>query len=381
MRLLRSLALALLCVARLGHAQSVTTSTPVVTQQTDGSQLVQYSTTVLVPAQKAATPPPVTPPPTTPPVTTPPATPPPASKGSPAVGINATMGGAVLVPVPEIYQDISQLPVDATRDAYFKAEYTKPSPDFVHLDATMTTVNVDSRVTGFTTFSKVTYADQSDGAKIPVFPAAAIEAGSDRHVLVFDIATGLLYEAFNVQKDGKGGYKCDALAVWNGFATTRRALGKTSADAAGLPIRPLLLRYEEIAAGPLTHATRFTTNNSNSQFFCPATHSAGGGDEAFPGMVLRLKANVDLTKFSPLVQNILKGWRTYGLYWADNGSNMFTQADSDPRWFTTYTFQGQQTTVTQELSVLTENNFEEVDTGRVPQSPPAAINNAVTCPN
>ena len=117
------------------------------------------------------------------------------------------------------------------------------------------------------------------------------------------------------------------------------------------------------STGIVNHATRVTFNNTNGQFFFPATHSAGNGaDAAILGGRLRLKANYDISRFSRIDQTILAAWKHYGLIIADNGSNNYVTFDNDPRW---------QEADLRALSALTEADFEWVDTGaplkRVPR--------------
>jgi hypothetical protein len=109
----------------------------------------------------------------------------------------------------------------------------------------------------------------------------------------------------------------------------------TSADAAGLPIVPGLVRYDEVAAGQIQHALRFTLQNSRAAFVPPASHWAANSTDSLAapmGMRLRLKASFDISGFSSANQVILKAIQQYGLIMADNGSSMYVTGAPDDRW-------------------------------------------------
>jgi hypothetical protein len=186
----------------------------------------------------------------------------------------------------------------------------------------------------------LTYAEESDPGPYPIPPNAPIEGGpkgtGDRHVLVLDRDTWQLWELFNAFPDGKGGWKADGGAIWDLKKNQVRNAGWTSADAAGLPILPGLVRYDEVVGKKaLEHAVRFTLAKTRRAYLPPASHwaSEDHSDDLPPmGMRVRLKANYDISGFAPEVKVILTALKKYGLILADNGSDNFISGAPDPRW-------------------------------------------------
>jgi hypothetical protein len=184
-----------------------------------------------------------------------------------------------------------------------------------------------------------TYADESDPGPYPIPPNAPIEGGpngtGDRHILVLDRDEQVLYELFNAFPDGKG-WKADSGAIWDLRKNQVRPAGWTSADAAGLPILPGLVRYDEvIGKKSLEHAVRFTLAKTRRAYVPPASHWASDDDSAdLPpmGMRVRLKAGYDISSFAPEVRVILTALKKYGMILADNGSDNFISGAPDPRW-------------------------------------------------
>lgn len=121
-------------------------------------------------------------------------------------------------------------------------------------------------------------------------------------------------------------------AIWNLGSNALRTDTWTSADAAGLPITPFLVKYDEAVSGQITHPLRFTTQSTGDTYVWPARHAAGNGGVVPIGVRLRLKASFDITTFSPMNQVILKALQTYGMFLADNGNTGYFQGVSDPRW-------------------------------------------------
>jgi hypothetical protein len=182
------------------------------------------------------------------------------------------------------------------------------------------------------------YGDESDPGPMPVPANAPVEGApnpGDRHVLVVDNNNCFLYELYNSSVNGDGTWNADSAAVWDLQNGEQRPWGWTSADAAGLPIFPGLVRYDEVAAGQIQHALRFTVQNSRPAMVPPASHFAGNSSNAFAppmGMKLRLKAGYDIRSFSATNQVILAAMKKYGLIVADNGSSMYISGAPDPRW-------------------------------------------------
>ena len=167
------------------------------------------------------------------------------------------------------------------------------------------------------------------------FPNPAEPYDGDHHLLVYNRDTHILYEIYNISKDpSTGAYHGYSGAVWDVTSTIQRPLHWTSSDAAGLQVVPGLLKYEEVAAGEIKHALRFTLQHTRNVFVPPARHSAGLSDTGLApmGMRVRLKASVNLSGLGPQSQVIVRALKKYGMILADNGSNYFFSGTNDPRW-------------------------------------------------
>jgi hypothetical protein len=183
------------------------------------------------------------------------------------------------------------------------------------------------------------YRDESDPGPYPIPPGAPIEGGSqssgDRHVLVLDRATCLLYETYASYPQANGSWQTGSGAVFDLRGYALRPSTWTSADAAGLPILPGLVRYDEVASGEIRHALRFTVPRTQRAFVWPARHHASDiTDPAYPpmGQRFRLKADYDISSFAPPLQVILRALKRYGLILADNGSSWYVSGVPDERW-------------------------------------------------
>lgn len=185
------------------------------------------------------------------------------------------------------------------------------------------------------------YSSESDPGPYPIPPNAPIEGGpsssGDRHVLVVDWDNWKLYELFAATpQNGGQSWTAGSGAVFDLGSNALRPAGWTSADAAGLPILPGLVRYDEVAIhGAITHALRFTCPQTRKAYVHPARHWASSNTSAtLPpmGMRVRLKASYDISSFSPRLQVILRALKTYGMLVADNGSGFFLSGAPDPRW-------------------------------------------------
>ena len=179
------------------------------------------------------------------------------------------------------------------------------------------------------------YPDESDPGPYPIPPNPPIESGSDHHLLIVDRDNCTLYELYGLVQNADGTWHAGSCAIWNLRSDALRPANWTSADAAGLPILPGLVRYDEAAAGTIAHAIRFTAALTQSAYVWPARHFASSStDPTRPpmGQRFRLRANFDLTSISPLGQVIFRAMQHYGVILADNGSNWYFSGVPDTRW-------------------------------------------------
>jgi hypothetical protein len=186
------------------------------------------------------------------------------------------------------------------------------------------------------------YSDESDPGPMPIPLDVPIEGGSsgepdpgsgDRHVLVVRQGDCRLFELFNTVRTGSG-FQVSSSAVWDLTTNHSRPAGWTSADAAGLPILPGLLKYEEVAADRLHHALRFTIPQVRRAYTAPASHCGQYSDEALPpyGTRVRLKASFPLDDYSGDALVILTAMKRYGLILADQGSAWYVTGTTNPAW-------------------------------------------------
>lgn len=185
------------------------------------------------------------------------------------------------------------------------------------------------------------YDDESDPGPYPIPPEAPIEGGpesdGDRHVLVLESDSCILYELFAAypQEDGAR-WEAGSGAIFDLSSNDLRPDRWTSADAAGLPVLPGLVRYDEVVEqGEILHALRFTVSQSQAAYISPATHAASSSDDPNRppmGLRLRMKADYDCSDYSDEVQVICTALKRFGMFVADNGSNWYVSGAHDPRW-------------------------------------------------
>jgi len=277
------------------------------------------------------------------------------------------LGPCAILPADNFWNtDISDLPVHALSDAYIASIGTNTGlhPDFgtewngAPNGIPYVLVPGDQALVPVSFY----YPDESDPGPYPIPADAPIEGGpqgdGDRHILVVETGSCTLYEMYDAWPDGAG-WASGSGAVWHLNANERRPDGWTSADAAGLPILPGLVRYDEaVEQGEIRHALRFTVSSAQSAYLYPATHSdgQGGSDPNNPpmGQRLRLRADFDLQSFSLPIQAILQAMKTYGLVVADTGSDWFISGAPDPRW---------DDDMLRELGDVVGSDFEAVDNG------------------
>lgn len=178
------------------------------------------------------------------------------------------------------------------------------------------------------------YDDESDPGPYPIPDAPLVEASSDRHMLMLDKDACRLYELYDAQLvDGE--WQAGSGAQWDLDSNALRPLDWTSADAAGLPILPGLVRYDELAAGRILHALRFTAPVTRRAYLYPARHDASSStSSSLPpmGLRVRLKATANLAGLSPQAKVIAMALQRYGMILADNGSPWYVSGMSDARF-------------------------------------------------
>jgi hypothetical protein len=271
----------------------------------------------------------------------------------------ATLAGCPLFPADfTTNQRIDHLPVAASSDAIVQSIGLD---DHVHADFGSgrwegNRIGIPyTVVTRRTKRSRVAfdYADESDKVGYPIpRKGLKIEGGSDRHALLVDRSRCRLYELYALRREN-GRWHAGSGATWNLRKPKLRPAGWTSADAAGLPILPLLAR-----PGRIDHALRMTVSRSRRAFVWPARHFASDDeDPSLPrmGERLRLKASVDISGFPRQARRVARAMQTYGLIVADNGSDWYITGTPDPRW---------DDEQLHALDVLSGSDFEVVDVGR-----------------
>ena len=272
------------------------------------------------------------------------------SCGNMSTGNGASLNGYVPFPSSNAWNtNIATAAVDPNSAAIIAAlTGSNLHPDFSNVvdgNYGIPYVVVDSSTTPGVPVTMTTYQSESDITLYPIpitapiegFPANCTTTG-DNHLIVIDKNKCWIYETWQTQLCN-GAWSAANGAIWDLTSTEHRPYGWTSADAAGLPIFPGLVRYDEVAAGVINHAFRMTLAQTKSDanggyFVAPATHAAGNSSSTgnIMGMRLRLKASFDISSFSAANQAILTAMKNYGMIVADNGSNMFFQGAPDARW-------------------------------------------------
>ena len=183
------------------------------------------------------------------------------------------------------------------------------------------------------------YADESDNVSYPIPNNPPIEGGinstGDRHILMIDTTNCILYELYSAYQNNDGTWRAGSGAVFDLNSNTLRPDTWTSADAAGLPIYPGLVKYDEMASGEIKHAIRFTVPKTQRAYLWPARHYASSiKDENYPpmGVIMRLKKSFDMSKLSPQSKVIAIALQNYGMILADNGSAWYMSGVPDERW-------------------------------------------------
>jgi hypothetical protein len=249
----------------------------------------------------------------------------------------ASIGGCPLFRSDNAWRrDISKDPVDPRSAAYIGSigSETNLHPDFGSNPSYGIPYVVVPKTQAKVPITFTEYGDESDPGPYPVPLDAPVEAGGDRHVLVAQQETCKLYELYHAQRNGSG-WNAGSGAVWDLRSNKTRPAGWTSADAAGLAILPGLVRRDEVEAGAIRHALRFTAPRTQAGYVDPARHLASDDTDAdLPpmGLRLRLKASYDISRFTGASRVILEALKTYGMILADNGSPFFVSGATDSGW-------------------------------------------------
>lgn len=235
--------------------------------------------------------------------------------------------------------DVSKLPVHRKSDVWRKAmhaAHTNLHPDFGPPGYGIPFDVVDASAVDLVGID-FTYADESDPGPYPFGPDIHVEGGSDRHAIMIDQQDCTLFELFGARWNA-GEATAGSGAIFDLGSNALRPAGWTSADAAGLPIFPGLVRRDEVLAGTIDHAIRVTADCTTRRYIWPARHQAGVSDTRCPpmGARFRLRSGFDASGFSDDARVVVRAMKRYGLIVADNGSDWYFQGTVDPGW--TYAF-------------------------------------------
>ena len=288
-----------------------------------------------------------------------------------STGAGASLNGFVPFPASNLWNtDISSAPVDLNSAGIinFIGSTVTLHPDFGAGIYRRQTLGIPYQAVAGTQakvpISLGAFASDSDPGPMPIPSNALIEGypkpgNGDRHVLVLEKDGCWLYELYNASLNKNGNWSADSAAVWDMTINEQRPYTWTSADAAGLPVFPGLARYDEVAAGAINHALRFTVPTTQKAFVAPASHWASTvtNSNAPPmGTRLRLKANFDISGFPADDRVILTALKKYGMILADNGSGIFISGAPDDRW---------NNSNLNLLKTITASNFEVVAMGTI----------------
>ena len=276
-----------------------------------------------------------------------------------------TLGGCPMFPANNVWNArVDSLPVDSHSATYinFIGASTTLHPDFgsaywaggpigipyATVPSTQTAVAINY----------IEFGSESDPGPFPIPPTAPVEYGGDHHVLIVQRGACYLYELYHAALLPNASWNAGSGAKYNLNSNALRPAGWTSADAAGLPMLPGLARYDEVAAGEIRHAIRFTVRDTNGTYIWPARHLTGCDPAncatAPPmGQRFRLKSSFNISTFSRDTQVILTAFKRYGIIIADNGSDWYIGGAPDARW--------DDGTLVDEFNLVHGSDFEAVD--------------------
>ncbi len=268
-----------------------------------------------------------------------------------------TIGGCTVFPADNVWNTrVDSLPVDSNSAAYVasaNATNNKLHPDFGH--GTMLTGGMPyNLVSSSTPKYPVSFYYSGDPGPYPIPAGVLIEGGSDHHAIMINTTSCVLYEIFNLSGSGSS-WSAGSGAIWSLNSNALRPDNLESANAAGLPIFPGLVRYDEVASGHINHALLFTIDHTRGAHIWPARSSASRltGTQYPPmGQRFRLKASYDISGFPAPVQVILTALKEYGMILSDNGTSWHLGGVGDLRW---------NDDVMHTLTQVTGDNFEAVD--------------------
>jgi len=277
-----------------------------------------------------------------------------------------TLGGCPVFPANNVWNTpIDTLPVHSLSDQWITkiGKTTGLHPDFGSGTWDGGPIGIPFNVvSGSTPKYSVTFEwpDESDAGPYPIPANPLVEYGSDHHLLVVDKDACKLYELYAVTPpSGGAGWQAGSGAIYDLYSNALRPATYTSADAAGLPMVPGLVRYDEVAAGHIDHALRFTVNSTQAGYVWPARHDApyhSSSTSPVMGLRLRLKASFNISTYPADVQVILTALKKYGMIVADNGSNWYISGAPDERW---------NNDSLSNLGRVLGSNFEVVDESRL----------------
>lgn len=281
------------------------------------------------------------------------------------------IGGCPLFPSDNIWNvKVDSLPVNPMSDAWINSigRDTGFHMDFGSGEWDGGPIGIPYNLVAASAIHKYTvdfyYPDESDPGPYPIPDNPKQEYGSDGHVLLVDTDTCMLYEIYDASfRSGK--WSGGSGAIWDLRSNILRPTDWTSADAAGLPILPGLVRYDEIVSGEIRHALRFTAQET-AGYIWPARHLTSPAEEGIPpmGARFRLKSDYDISGFPRELQIILQAMKTYGIILADNGSDWYVSGAPDEGW---------DNDLLHQLDVLTGDDFEAVDTSELMVDPNSGV--------
>jgi hypothetical protein len=251
---------------------------------------------------------------------------------------------------------IAAIGADATFEAHFRSGLS--AQDHAPIGFAYNVVSAQQKK------RRLTFQYRSDNGPYPIPRGVKIQGGrnstGDRHAIIVDRDRCILYELWALYPDGEG-WRAGSGAIWNLRSNRLRPDGLTSADAAGLPILPALVRYDEVARGAVRHALRFTAPSTRAAHVYPARHHASdSNDTNLPpmGLRLRLRAGYDISRFPPQARVILTALKRYGMLLADNGLPWYLSGVADKRW---------NNAELATINRLRGSDFEVVDTSSLPK--------------